>query len=57
MVKGVFFDLFGTLMIYHDMQKAWEAWLLAIFKMFKKGGLKISQKSFALKCDGFLSKN
>ncbi len=57
MINGVFFDLFGTLMICHNMQKAWDDWLLANFKRFKKCGLIISQKSFALKCDGFLSKN
>ena len=56
MLKGVFFDLFGTLLVYCEMQKAWEDWLLALYKNFKKCGLKISQKSFALECDGIMSK-
>ncbi|MHA2038590.1 MAG: HAD family hydrolase [Promethearchaeota archaeon] len=56
MLKGVFFDLFGTLMIYTDMQEAWEKWLQTLYDYFKDCGLKISQKLFASKCDGFLAK-
>ncbi len=56
MIKGVFFDLFGTLMIYSDMQKAWERWLQALFEEFEEFGLDMTQKSFELKCDGFLAK-
>ncbi len=56
MIKGVFFDLFGTLMIYNNMQKAWERWLKALYENFKECGLKMPLKSFALKCDGFLAK-
>ena len=56
MIKGVFFDLFGTLLIYTDMQKAWEKWLQALYVGFEECGLDIPQKSFALKCDGFLAK-
>ncbi|MHA2281771.1 MAG: HAD family hydrolase [Promethearchaeota archaeon] len=57
MLKGVFFDLFGTLLIYTDMQKAWDMWLQALYENFKECGLNMAQKSFALKCDGFLAKN
>ncbi|MHA2398683.1 MAG: HAD family hydrolase [Promethearchaeota archaeon] len=53
MIKGVFFDLFGTLLIYTDMRKAWDNWLLALYENFRKSGLKLSQDSLALKCDGF----
>ena len=56
MVKGVFFDLFGTLLIYGDMRKAWEDWLITNYNNFKKIGLKISQKLFALECDRIMSK-
>jgi len=55
-MKGVFFDLFGTLMIYTDMQKAWEKWLQALYEDFKESGLDMTQKSFASKCDGFMAK-
>ncbi len=56
MIKGVFFDLFGTLMIYTDMQEAWENWLQTLYDCFEDCGLKMSQKSFASKCNGFLAK-
>ena len=56
MLKGVFFDLFGTLLMYTNMQKAWEDWLIALYKNFKNCGLKISQKSFDFECDGIMSK-
>ncbi len=56
MKKGIFFDLFGTLLIYSEMQKAWDDWLLALFMNFKNLGLKLSQKSFALECDGIMNK-
>jgi len=35
MIKGVFFDLFGTLMIYTDMQKAWDMWIQALYEDFR----------------------
>jgi putative hydrolase of the HAD superfamily len=56
MIKGIFFDLFGTLMIYTDMEKAWERWLKALYEGFVKSGLKMAQNSFSSKCDGFLAK-
>ena len=56
MVKGGFFDLFGTLMMYTDMQTAWEKWLQALYEDFKDCGLDMPQKSFASKCDGFLAR-
>ncbi|MHA1985202.1 MAG: HAD family hydrolase [Promethearchaeota archaeon] len=56
MMKGVFFDLFGTLMMYTDMQKAWEKWLQALYEDFKECGLDMTQESFASKCDGFMAK-
>jgi len=56
MMMGVFFDLFGTLMMYTDMEKAWEKWLHALYEDFKVCGLDMPQKSFASKCDGFLAK-
>ncbi|MHA1916004.1 MAG: HAD family hydrolase [Promethearchaeota archaeon] len=56
MIKGVFFDLFGTLLIYTDMRKAWDNWLLALFENFQMFGLKMSKDSFAMKCEGFFKK-
>ncbi|MBY8985625.1 MAG: HAD family hydrolase [Candidatus Lokiarchaeota archaeon] len=56
MINGVFFDLFGTLLIYTDMQKAWERWLQALYEDFQEWRLDMPQKAFALMCDGFLAK-
>ncbi|MFW9822367.1 MAG: HAD family hydrolase [Candidatus Thorarchaeota archaeon] len=56
MIKGVFFDLFGTLLRYTDMQRAWDKWIQALYKGFKDSGLTLPQNLFALKCDGFLAK-
>ena len=55
-MRGVFFDLFGTLMIYTNSRKAWEDWLSVLYENFKKFGLNESKKSFALKCNGFMNK-
>ena len=56
MKHGVFFDLFGTLLIYTDMRKAWDDWLSALYENFRQFGLKMSKDSFALKCNGFFRK-
>ena len=55
-IKGVFFDLFGTLFIYDNMIQAWSDWLTTFYDGLKSFGLKISKKSFAKQCDGFFEK-
>ncbi|MFX1478183.1 MAG: HAD family hydrolase [Promethearchaeota archaeon] len=55
-MQGVFFDLFGTLMIYTDSRKAWEDWLSVLYKNFKKFGLSEPKETFAIKCNGFMNK-
>jgi hypothetical protein len=35
-VKGVFFDLYGTLLIYGDMERAWSAWFEALLAAFSQ---------------------
>ncbi|MFX1299146.1 MAG: HAD family hydrolase [Promethearchaeota archaeon] len=55
-VKGVFFDLYGTLMIYNDNAKAWADWISTFYKNLKNYGLTLSFESFANKCDGFFKK-
>ena len=54
--KGVFFDLYGTLLIYNDNPKAWADWISTFYNILKSHGLKLSIKSFAMKCDGFFGK-
>lgn len=54
-IQGVFFDLYGTLLVYGDMKQAWSDWLAAFYDLLKTQGLNISQASFSQKCDGFFS--
>jgi putative hydrolase of the HAD superfamily len=55
-MRGVFFDLFGTLMIYTNSRQAWEDWLAVLYENFKKFGLREPKESFAIKCNGFMNK-
>ncbi len=54
-IQGVFFDLYGTLLVYGDMNQAWSDWLAAFYDLLKTQGLNISKASFSQKCDGFFS--
>ena len=54
-VQGFFFDLYGTLLVYGNMKKAWSDWLSAFFHLLKKQGLNISEETFSQECDGFFS--
>ena len=54
--KGIFFDLYGTLLIYTNNSKAWSDWITTFYRSLKNYGLKLSKESFALKCDGFFGK-
>ena len=54
--KGVFFDLYGTLLIYGDMLVAWFDWLSALYEQLTACGLSIPKQSFAVQCDGFFEK-
>jgi putative hydrolase of the HAD superfamily len=54
-IQGVFFDLYGTLLVYGDMKQAWSDWLSTFYDLLKKQGLNIPKKSFAQRCDGFFS--
>ncbi|MBD3254009.1 MAG: HAD-IA family hydrolase [Candidatus Lokiarchaeota archaeon] len=54
-IKGVFFDLYGTLLVYNDMERAWSDWLSTFYGCVRKHGLNLSIKEFSEKCDGFFS--
>ena len=56
-IKGIFFDLFGTLLIYNNVADAWSDWLSVFYKCLKNYGLQMSKKSFATFCDGFFGKS
>ncbi|MGD9236721.1 MAG: HAD family hydrolase [Desulfobacterales bacterium] len=54
-IRGIFFDLYGTLLIYGDMKQAWNDWLAAFYDLLTAQGLNISKASFSQACDGFFS--
>jgi len=56
MIKGIFFDLCGTLLTYCDMDAFWEQWLDISYACFKKSGLELSRERFSQACDGMFNK-
>ena len=50
------FDLYGTLMVYGDMQRAWGGWLDAMYAGFYQHGIAMPPEDFSARCDGFFSK-
>ena len=54
-IQGIFFDLYGTLLVYGNMKRAWSDWLLTFYHLLKKQGLNISEETFSQECDGFFS--
>ena len=56
LVKGVFFDLYGTLIIPKNNKKAWKNWLTTFYKLMGKFGLRITKIDFANACNGFFAK-
>ncbi|MFX1312901.1 MAG: HAD family hydrolase [Promethearchaeota archaeon] len=56
MIKGVFFDLYGTLLIPENSKKAWKNWFTTFYKLMKNYGLQFSKRSFSNECNGFFSR-
>ena len=54
-VQGIYFDLYGTLLVYGNMKNAWSDWLTTFYHLVKKQGLNISEETFSKECDGFFS--
>jgi putative hydrolase of the HAD superfamily len=53
--QGIFFDLYGTLLIYGDMTAAWADWLSALHMELTARGLSMSENELAQYCDGFFT--
>jgi putative hydrolase of the HAD superfamily len=53
--KGVFFDFYGTLLIYQDTPAAWADWLTACYENLPQSGVTISRHEFARHFDGLFS--
>jgi putative hydrolase of the HAD superfamily len=54
-IQGIFFDLYGTLLVYGNMKQAWSDWLSTFYHLLKKRGLNVPKETFAQECDGFFS--
>jgi HAD superfamily hydrolase (TIGR01509 family) len=52
---AVFFDLYGTLLIYGDMTAAWSAWLAALHAWLEEAGVTLERHDLAERCQGFFS--
>ena len=55
-LEAVFFDLYGTLLIYGDMTSGWSAWLKTLQHWLHELGLEIDAAALAKKCEGFFSR-
>ncbi len=55
-IKAVFFDLYGTLLIYGNMGEAWTDWFLSVYNSFQKYGLSMAKDRFSVKCNGFFER-
>ena len=55
-IRGVFFDLYGTLLEYGDIQAAWRDWLDTFHHCLCESGLRLSKEEFAPTCEGFFSR-
>jgi putative hydrolase of the HAD superfamily len=56
-IKGVFFDLYGTLILYSDIERAWNDWLKTLHGKLTEAGLDLPISRFAAVCDGFFTKD
>jgi len=56
MLKGVFFDLYGTLLIPKKSKKAWKNWFITFYRLMKIYGLKFSKRDFSNECNEFFSR-
>lgn len=54
--KGIFFDLYGTLLVFGDMHSAWADWLSALHRCLGEAGLRMDRDTLAHHCDGFLTR-
>lgn len=54
--RGVFFDLYGTLLVYGDMRVAWSGWLDALHRQLTGYGLALAKNELAEQSDGFFSR-
>ena len=56
-INGIFFDLYGTLLVYGNMDAAWSDWLNTLHEQLSLRGSTHSIESLAKTCDQFYSKS
>ena len=56
-INGIFFDLYGTLLVYGNMDAAWSDWLNTLYAQLKLRGFTRSIDSLAKSCDQFFGKS
>jgi len=54
--RGVFFDLYGTLLVFGDMDAAWSDWLRALRRWLEDSGSEIESGKLARLCEAFFSR-
>jgi putative hydrolase of the HAD superfamily len=57
MIRGIFFDLYGTLFVYGNMRKAWTEWLNHFHTSLREYGLTLSKEEFSKECDRFFGQH
>jgi len=55
-IRGIFFDLYGTLLVYGDMSGAWPAWMDVLNDGFDAAGLHVERSRLVEACDGFFTR-
>src|SRR5690349_8252141 len=55
-IKGVFFDLYGTLLILGDMKRAWSDWRDVLYAALCSQETAITREAFADGCHQFFGK-
>ena len=55
-VQGVFFDLYGTLLVLGDMKRAWSDWMEVLYAALRPPGISVTRESFDDCCHHFFRK-
>jgi len=55
-IRAVFFDLFGTLFIFEDLEKSWKSWSNTFYSYIEKSEIKMSFEEFTDKCSTFFER-
>ena len=55
-MKGIFFDLYGTLLIYGDLMAAWQRWISTFHTALSERGFETDRADFEELFNGFFSR-